>query len=226
MNAASSELGSVFTFTGVSGSGKSTLCHKLEDLGKGKFSVSHTTRTPGPMETEGVDYYFVSEDEFNRMLATGQMVEHAVVHGHSYGTSCEMVESIQQSGESLLLEIDVQGVTQVRGRVENLHTIFILPPSFEVLEERLHKRKREGREDIMRRLRHGLNELAHINEFDYLLLNDGFDSVVDDALLIVDTHSRKIESTPELEALLTASQPDTTKKWIDEVESRLKYLHG
>lgn len=224
--AAAKEPGAVFAVTGVSGSGKSTLCHELARLGRGSFSISHTTRPPGPAEKDGVDYFFVSPAEFERLLAAGSMLEHAKVHGHLYGTSRTTVTAAQRAGKPLLLEIDVQGVRQVRDKVANLHTIFILPPSFEILEKRLHKRKREGSRDIDRRLRHGLNELTHMDEFDYLLVNEDFDRLLADALLIVDTHARKLAPTPRLEELLTCSQRAITAKWLGEVTDRLKSLHG
>ena len=223
---AAKEPGCVFAITGVSGSGKSTLCHRLAELGRGSFSISHTTRPPGPAEQDGVDYFFVSQAKFEQLLATDQMLEHAQVHGHLYGTSRAMLEDAQRDRRTLLLEIDVQGVMQVRGKVANLHTIFILPPSFEILEQRLHKRQREGADDIVRRLRHGLNELTQIKAFDYLLVNDDFEKVLADALLIVDSHAAGPKPSAALEALRTRNQGATTAQWLGEVADRLKSLHG
>ncbi|MCM3659859.1 guanylate kinase [Georgenia satyanarayanai] len=137
------------------------------------LSVSATTRAPRPGEVDGVHYHFVSEEEFERMIADGELLEWAVVHGQNrYGTPRGPVEEQLRSGEPALLEIDLQGARQVRRTMPNAHFVFLAPPSFEELERRLVGRGTEGPEERERRLRTAREELAHADEFDDVVVND------------------------------------------------------
>ncbi|PYG02317.1 guanylate kinase [Georgenia satyanarayanai] len=137
------------------------------------LSVSATTRAPRPGEVDGVHYHFVSEEEFERMAAEGELLEWAVVHGQNrYGTPRGPVEEQLRSGEPALLEIDLQGARQVRRTMPNAHFVFLAPPSFEELERRLVGRGTEGPEERERRLRTAREELAHADEFDDVVVND------------------------------------------------------
>ncbi len=137
------------------------------------LSVSATTRRPRPGEVDGVHYHFVSEEEFERMAAQGELLEWAVVHGQNrYGTPRGPVEEQLRSGEPALLEIDLQGARQVRRTMPNAHFVFLAPPSFEELERRLVGRGTEGPEERERRLRTAREELAHADEFDDIVVND------------------------------------------------------
>jgi len=137
------------------------------------LSVSVTTRPPRPNEVDGVHYHFISEEEFDRMIADGELLEWAVVHGrHRYGTPRGPVEEQLRKGEPALLEIDLQGARQVRRTMPNARFVFLAPPSFEELERRLLARGTEGPEERARRLRTAREELAAADEFDDIIVND------------------------------------------------------
>lgn len=175
----------LFVITGPSGSGKSTLIKRvrraMRDLA---FSVSHTTRTRRPSETDGVDYHFVSERVFERMVREKRFLEHARVHGHLYGTSRAEVESKSRRND-LLLDIDVQGARQVRARVPGAVLIFVMPPVASALRRRLLGRGENGREDVARRLRNARAEVRAYAEFDYVVVNDDLVRAVADLKTVI-----------------------------------------
>jgi guanylate kinase len=180
--------GNLFIVTAPSGAGKTTLVRALlasDPLVK--LSISYTTRAPRPGETNGVDYHFVSESEFNELLGKGAFLESAQVHGGWYGTSQQWVEQALQEGNDLLLEIDWQGAEQVRKLFPSAVTIFILPPSEEALRERLHKRGQDAPEVIARRLANAHEEIGHVSEFDYVIINDRFEDALIDLQAIFRT---------------------------------------
>jgi guanylate kinase len=156
-----------------SGAGKTTLVHELlrrrPDL---RFSVSFTTRRARESETHGEDYFFVTEKEFERMLARDEFLESARVFGHWYGTSREHVCSLLARGHSVLLEIDWQGAAQIRARAPEAIGIFILPPSRAELERRLRGRGTDSEATIQRRLQEALSDMTHWEEFDFVLINE------------------------------------------------------
>ncbi len=159
-----------------SGAGKTTLCrHLLQEVRDITFSVSCTTRPPRPGERDGVDYYFVSPEEFQQMIARGEFLEWAQVHGNFYGTpKRQVLESLKQ-GRDILLDIDVQGAAQVQEVLgQDAVLVFVLPPSLEELERRLRKRNTEDELTIRRRLDQAQGEIAQAPKFDYLVLNDKF----------------------------------------------------
>jgi guanylate kinase len=165
--------GILFVISSPSGGGKGTLIKRLREAVPGVgYSVSWTTRAPRPSEVDGVNYRFVSEDEFAGMIHAGGFVEWAVVHGHHYGTTRAAVEQALAQGLDIILEIDVQGARAVRTTMGSVVSVFILPPSFEVLRERLTLRMTERPEELELRLANARGEVAEYRHFDYLILND------------------------------------------------------
>lgn len=156
-----------------SGGGKGTLIRRVRQTVPGlSYSVSWTTRKPRQGEVDGRDYHFVSLAEFERMRDAGGFLEWACVHGNYYGTTWSEVERAQRAGIDVILEIDVQGAANVRRLAADAVTIFIIPPSFETLRERLIRRGSEAPPDLERRLRNARFEVERYREFDYVILND------------------------------------------------------
>ena len=165
--------GSIVIISAPSGSGKSTLVQRLLARMPGlRFSISYTTRPPRRGEKHGRDYFFVSRRKFQRMVAARELVEWARVFGHFYGTSRRQLREAQDAGQDILLDIDVQGHRQVRRRLPEAVSIFVLPPSFRELERRLRQRHSDAPEVIARRLNDARKEIRHWPEYDYLVVND------------------------------------------------------
>ena len=156
-----------------SGCGKTTLLKELFKIKGGLgVSVSHTTRPPRDGEADGVDYHFVTPAGFSKMVDTGKFVEHASVHGNSYGTSCSSISQLLEDGLDVVLDIDVQGMSDVKASGQfDIVTIFILPPSMIELESRLRKRQTDTDEVINKRLDNAVDEISHSHLYDYILLN-------------------------------------------------------
>lgn len=168
----------VFVITGPSGCGKSTLIRRVRRAVRGlDFSVSHTTRPRRPSEKDGVDYHFVSERVFARMVKARKFLEHARVHGNLYGTSRAEVETKGRCGD-VILDIDVQGARQVRARVAGAALIFVMPPVAAELRRRLRSRREDGPAAVRRRLRDARTEVRAYAEFDYVVVNDDLDRAV------------------------------------------------
>jgi guanylate kinase len=162
-----------FVVAGPSGTGKTTVCIALRERDpKLLLSVSHTTRAPRPGECDGVDYHFVSAEEFQRLIAEGAFLEWAVYNGNHYGTSWKAIEGPLAEGRDVLLEIEVQGARQVRRRLPEARLIFLLPPSMPALVERLSGRGTDSQEQVAARLRTARRELEAVEEFDYAVMND------------------------------------------------------
>lgn len=174
--AARVERGNLIVVSAPSGAGKSSLAEgvlkRVEDL---RFSISYTTREPRGAEKHGVDYYFVSEDEFRAMRERGEFLECANVHGHLYGTHRYQVEEILSAGFDVMLDIDVQGAEQVHRHMAEAILVFILPPSREALEARLRTRNLNEPADIERRLRNAAIEVQLYERFHYVIVNDDLD---------------------------------------------------
>jgi guanylate kinase len=164
---------SIFVISAPSGSGKSTLVRRLiASLPDLAFSVSHTTRPRRAGEKDGREYFFVTRKRFERMLAAGDFIEWAEVFGHLYGTSKEQIDKALAVGRDVLLDIDVQGHQQVRKRLPEALSIFILPPSFQELKRRLTDRHSDSPQVIERRLTAARQEISHWRDYDYLVVND------------------------------------------------------
>jgi guanylate kinase len=162
-----------FVVAAPSGTGKTTVCLALRDRDpKLVFSVSHTTRPRRPGERDGVDYHFVSEPEFQRLISEQAFLEWAVYNGNRYGTSWKAIEAPLAGGLDMLLEIEVQGARQVRQRLPGARLIFLLPPSEQALVKRLKGRGTDSAEEVAKRLRTAHEELKAIEEFDYAVFNE------------------------------------------------------
>lgn len=165
--------GRLIIISSPSGGGKGTLIREvLECLPDVGYSVSMTTRAPRFGEDDGKHYHFVTKQEFDELIAEGEFLEYAEVHGNYYGTSLSQTERITNKGQDVILEIDVQGAASIRAKVPNSVSIFILPPSFDVLRARLTARATEGMEDLELRLRNSLGEVMEYSKFDYVVVND------------------------------------------------------
>jgi guanylate kinase len=169
-------LGTLFIISAPSGAGKTSLVAELLDrLDNIRVSISHTTRPSRSGETDGLDYHFVSHQQFATMVKQQQFVEHAKVHSNYYGTSQEWLKSTLNEGVDVILEIDWQGANQVRKKFPSSKSIFILPPSKQALYERLKGRGQDSDTVIQQRVAAANEEMSHYNEADYLVINDQFD---------------------------------------------------
>jgi guanylate kinase len=180
------ERGTLIVVSAPSGAGKSSLAERvLKRISDLRFSISYTTRAPRGTEQHGVDYYFVSEEEFSAMRERDEFLECAEVHGYLYGTNEKPIEEMLSQGFDVMLDIDVQGAEQVRRRIPEAVLIFILPPSSEVLEARLRARNLNAPADIERRLRNAAIEVQLYERFDYAVLNDDLDRALDQLEAII-----------------------------------------
>jgi len=171
----------LFVIAAPSGAGKTTLVKALVARNPGlRFSISYTTRQQRRTEVDGVDYFFVDLDEFERFKAKGELLEFAQVFDNYYATSRSQVEKHLNEGRNVILEIDWQGARQVRQSMPECVTIFILPPSLEELERRLRDRRTDSPAVIERRLRDAQSDMSHWDEFDYIIINDALERAVVD----------------------------------------------
>jgi guanylate kinase len=174
-----SRRGLLLVISSPSGAGKTTLAHLLAQNERLEFSVSYTTRAPRPGERDGVDYKFVTEDEFSRMIQGGEFAEWAVVHGNRYGTAIHTVNRALEDGKDYLFDVDWQGGAQIRRQWPDQSVlVFILPPSMAELERRLRRRATDSPEAIERRLAMARRELEHFGEYDYLVVNDNLETAL------------------------------------------------
>ena len=178
--------GVLFVVSAPSGAGKTSLVRQLRAQVEGfTVSVSHTTRPQRPGEIDAVDYFFTHRETFGQMVATGAFLEHAQVFDNYYGTARATVETALSSGKDVLLEIDWQGARQIKARMPDCQTLFVLPPSREALLQRLTRRGQDGEETIARRMRDAMAEMSHYAEYDYLIINDDFATAVAEMRSIV-----------------------------------------
>lgn len=186
MNTTATPRGTLFVVAAPSGTGKSSLVRALLAREPGiRLSVSHTTRAPRAGEVDGRDYHFVSRAEFEALIAADRFFEHAQVHGDLKGTSRMAVEPLLAGGQDVLLEIDWQGAQQVRAKVPDCQSIFILPPSRRELERRLRTRASDSDAAIARRLEDSRTDIMHASDFDFIVINDDFDTAVEELQAIV-----------------------------------------
>jgi guanylate kinase len=192
----------VFIISAPSGSGKSTLTNELLKLVPNlEFSISYTTRQRRGSEQNGKHYHFVSTDEFNRMTAAGEFLEHANVHGNCYGTAREFLRQAGRSGHDLLLDIDVQGAAQIKGNLTDAISIFVLPPDRKTLEWRLRNRHEDSEDEIQRRLLTATREIEEYDKYDYVLINDQLEKSIErlEAIVLSERLSRQERDLPEEE---------------------------
>jgi guanylate kinase len=170
-----------------SGAGKTTIAKRILDLRSDiGYSVSCTTRTPRPGEVEGKDYYFLSRAEFIRRMEQGAFAESAEVHGNLYGTLKAEIQRVLAAGRHVLMDVDIQGAALLRRAFPSVVTIFILPPSAEVMLERLRNRKTETKDAIVRRLESALQELQAVEEYEYVVVNEVLEAAVKRVSSIID----------------------------------------
>jgi guanylate kinase len=195
--------GSLFVIAAPSGAGKTSLVKAvLERDPSLRVSVSHTTRKQREKEVAGHDYNFVDIEEFKRLIAAGEFLEHAQVFDNFYGTGRAQVEALRNAGHDVILEIDWQGARQVRAAQPDCRSVFILPPSRRELETRLRNRKTDSDQVIERRLRDSIADMSHYAEFDSVIVNDEFESAVRQLLEIMRGAGGFAADRPDLQPLL------------------------
>ena len=189
--------GLLIVISGPSGAGKGTLCQELlRQMPDLKYSVSSTTRCPRPGEVEGIHYYFRQRQEFEVMLARDEMLEWAEFCDHYYGTPRFAVEQAIKDGMDVILEIEIQGALQIKKRFPQGVFTFIVPPSLDVLSERIHKRGTESEEVIQKRLATAIRELEYVTEYDYVVINDEVPLAVDKLKSILVAEKCRVKRKP------------------------------
>lgn len=192
--------GKLYIISAPSGAGKTSLVKQLvSDLDQLSVSVSHTTRQKRAGETHGKDYFFSTSDEFKQMISDHAFLEYAQVFDNFYGTARQSVECFLENGIDVILEIDWQGAQQVRKMIPDSLSIFILPPSTEILQQRLENRGQDSKEIIERRMRDAVSEMSHCNEFDYLIVNDDFNQALTEIRSII--ISQRLKQDRQLKTL-------------------------
>ena len=186
----SQRTGNLFVVSAPSGAGKSSLIKALlaehsTAIAPLQVAVSHTTRNPRPGEENGVHYHFIAHQAFEDMIAQNGFFEHAKVFDHYYGTSRQAIENTLEQGIDVFLDIDWQGARQVKAQYPAAHTVFILPPSITELERRLQGRGQDSPEVIAKRMSEAQSEMSHVDEFDYILINDDFAQTLSEFYSIV-----------------------------------------
>lgn len=204
--------GSLTVISGFSGAGKGTIMRTLlQRYPSYALSVSATTRAPRPGEQDGVDYHFVTQEQFDALVEQNGLLEHAGYVGHNYGTPRKFVEDMMAAGRDVLLEIEVQGAAQIKRQIPEAILIFVTPPSAEELMHRLSSRGTESEEVIRGRLKRAVEEAAEIPEYDYLIVNDDLDAAVE-------TVHRTIQEAK--------NAPFRRKGMIEQITGELKELAG
>lgn len=194
----------MFALSSPSGAGKTTISRRLLDTDDNlSLSISATTRPPRPGEVEGKDYYFVDQARFDAMVSEGELLEHALVFGNNYGTPRAPVEKALRGGRDVLFDIDWQGTQQVREAArDDLVSVFILPPSTEELERRLHARAQDSEAVVRGRMAKAADEMSHWAEYDYIIINDSIDKSVEQVEAILTAERLKRERRVGLRAFV------------------------
>ena len=195
---------SIFIISAPSGSGKTTLIDLLlKENPSLSFSISHTTRPKRDGERDGVEYFFIDEKTFEQMIREDRFLEWAEVHGHFYGTSREMLVQAKSEKRDVVLDIDVQGAAQVRQKIPEAISIFILPPSYETLKARLLSRQKDKLEVMLKRLENARKEIRRYSEFDYIIINDDLETALKSLSSIIDSsNSLREKQIDRIEAIL------------------------
>ena len=188
--------GLLYVVSAPSGAGKTSLCRaitdSLEDL---THSISYTTRKPRPGEIDGRDYYFVSQERFQAMIKAGDFAEWAEVHSNLYGTSRRVLDDMISKGIDIILDIDTQGAKQIKSKFNSAVFIFIMPPSLDILEERLRNRKSDHEDEIKKRMRRAHEEIKDYALYDYLVVNRDFEGALTELRSVVIAERCRIQHT-------------------------------
>lgn len=194
----------MFVVSAPSGTGKTTLCRAMAPIFPGLYySISYTTRPPRPGDENGKDYHFISPEDFQKMIKEGKFAEWAEIYGHRYGTSKTILEKAQEEGRDVILDIDGQGARQLRDKDLGGVFIFILPPSWAELKQRLSSRKTEGKAALEERLRKARAEMAEARWYDYIIINEELEKAQEQLkAVILAEHCRRKRMAEALEDLL------------------------
>ncbi len=197
-------LGNLFIISSPSGGGKGTLIREvLRIVPNIGYSISFTTRKIRVGEEHGKHYFFIGRDEFENLIERGEFLEYAEVHGNFYGTSKTQVKKMTDEGVDVILEIDVQGAVSIRAKMPKAVSIFILPPSFDVLKARLVKRQTESDEELSLRLKNSRGEVEDYKDFDYIIINDEVEKAINDLkTAILAERLRKDRQIEKIETIL------------------------
>jgi len=198
--------GNLIIISSPSGGGKGTLIKQiLKIVPNIGYSVSFTTREMRVGEIHGKDYFYVSRAEFESLIEAGALLEYAEVHGNFYGTSLNQIKTEIDAGHDIILEIDVQGAANVRTKIPEALSVFILPPSFEVLKNRLTARATEKPEDLALRLKNSFSEVQHFSEFEYIVVNDGAaQAAADLQTIILADRLRRVRQSTAIKGILSS----------------------
>jgi guanylate kinase len=220
--------GIVFIISAPSGSGKSSLTNELRKVIPGlEFSISYTTRDPRGSEQTGREYFFITREKFDQMVAAGEFLEHAEVFGRCYGTAKHFVKEALARGSDLVLDIDVQGAAQLKAKIPEAVSVFILPPSRKELETRLKRRNQSDNVDaaiIERRLKEASREIENFSHYDYILVNADFETAVEQLRAIVLAERIRHSGKPpadEDRAILETADSCVRQKAMQRVQSIL-----
>jgi len=197
--------GLLFVVSAPSGAGKTSLCRAITDsLEKLTHSVSYATRKPREGEIDGRDYYFVSQERFKEMIQAGDFAEWAEVHGNLYGTSRRVLDVMLSKGRDVILDIDTQGAQQIKAKYDTAVFIFIMPPSLDILEERLRNRKSDHEDEIRRRMQRSREEIKDYAMYDYLVINRDFDRALTElrSIVIAERCRVKLMDTTWIEGII------------------------
>lgn len=199
-------MSTLFVLSGPSGAGKSVLIRRiLDDLAGIRFSVSSTTRAPRPGEVDGVNYHFMSREQFQADIEAGRFLEHAEFSGNCYGTNRQEIEAAESEGADLLLDIEVQGARQLQEKGIEAVFIFVTPPSFAELERRLRSRNTEDEAAIQRRLRQAVEDVSHVDRYQFVIINDNLEEAYSRLRsLFVAERSRRERMKAQLEPILAS----------------------
>ncbi len=191
--------GAILVLSGPSGAGKSTIIHAAaESIGEYYFSISTTTRSPREGEVDGVDYYFVSKDEFEEDIKAGNFLEYAQVHGNYYGTSLKAVNEALDSGKLVIFDIDIQGHRLVRAKMNEITTsAFITPPTLSELSVRLRSRSTDDERVIANRIENAREEIHAVGEYDFFIINDNIEQATSEFVIVANAARLKKSSDEE-----------------------------
>ena len=193
METTTSAKATLFIISAPSGAGKTTLCRRLLDYYPDmRYSISYTTRSPRPGETDGEDYHFITREDFLEKQAHGYWAEWARVHDHYYGTSAVFVTASLAEGCDVLMDIDVQGAMQIKDRFPTAVTLFIMPPAMEVLRQRLTRRGTDSQAVVEKRLQNAVREMAQKDFYQYVIINDDLEMATNELVTIVGSY-RKVQ---------------------------------